>query len=91
MNLMLELFDIYLSGVVATKQKYVRPPENERQGIPIRMDAKCVTLAQYDRVSKDVITAHNIAEYRRSRFVPALLPNIDIWFDRFVEGKVLSR
>ena len=55
-------------------------------GKPILSDAKEVTLAEYDVETKNAITAHHIKDYRRKKFNLILLPNIDIMFDRLLEG-----
>lgn len=88
---MIEFFDIYLSGLLAKPTEHVRQVEDNTKGFPIQIDAKQVTLAQYDRTCKDVITAHNISEYRRRKFNLMLLPSIDIWFDAYLEGVKLTR
>lgn len=61
-------------------------PELSVQGRPIVSDAKRITLAEYDVDTKDAITAHHMKDYRRKRFNLALLPKVDILFDRILEG-----
>ena len=60
--------------------------EKEFAGKPILTDAKEITLAEYDVDTKDAITAHHLKDYRRKRFNLILLPKIDTWFDRVLEG-----
>ena len=48
--------------------------------------AKEITLAQYNPVTKDIITAHNLKDYRRKVFTLLLLPDADIIFDKVLEG-----
>ncbi len=88
---MLEFFDVYLSGFRVQQAPPMKTVDEKQESIPIPMDAKLITLAQYDRMSKSVITAHNLAEYRKKRFSLMLLPEIDIWFDRLIEGVKLTR
>ena len=72
---------------VIVKQPVVpKPPEEVYAGFPILEDAKDITLAEYDRNTKDVLTAHHIKDYRRKRFNLVLLPKVDILFDQILEG-----
>lgn len=64
----------------------VKPPEIVYDGVPLLEDAKDITLAQYSRYSKNVLTAHRMKDYRRKRFNLVLLPEVDILFDRILEG-----
>ena len=40
--------------------------------------AKDITLAEYNAVSSDAITAHRLSDYRRRRFSLTLLPDVHI-------------
>lgn len=61
-------------------------PEEVYAGYPLIEDAKPITLAEYDRNTKDVITAHHMKDYRRKQFNLILLPKVDIFFDLILEG-----
>ena len=64
----------------------VTPPEIVFESVPVLEDAKDITLAQYSRYTKDVLTAHKIKDYRRKVFNLVLLPDVSIWFDKLLEG-----
>ncbi len=49
-------------------------------------DAKDITLAQYDPITSDVITAHIIKDYRHKVYSLTLLPQVTIMFDAVLEG-----
>lgn len=89
---MLEYFDVYLSGIVAKPSTIIDNDVKEApKELPIKIDVKKITLAQYDRVSKDVITAHNIADYRQRKFNLTLLPKVEVLLDILLEGVVLKK
>lgn len=73
--------DIYVKQPIVPK-----PLEVVYAAFPLHADAQEITLAQYDRHTKDVITAHKMADYRRKRFNLVLLPEVDILFDKILEG-----
>lgn len=50
-------------------------------------DVKEITLAQYNPVTKDIITAHYLKDYRRSSFRLLLLPDVKTVFDSVLEGE----
>ena len=76
-----------LYGDTLIKQPVVtQPPEMVFHGYPILEDAKDITLAQYDRSTKDVLTAHRMKDYRRKRFNLVLLPDVEVMFDKLLEG-----
>ncbi len=58
----------------------------EPKGFPLLEDAKDITLAQYDRNTKEILTAHNMRDYRRKIFNLELLPSITTYFDLMLEG-----
>lgn len=64
----------------------LKEPPKEQEGFPILEDAKEITLAQYDRNTKDVLTAHCMKDYRRKVFRLGLLPNVTTYFDLILEG-----
>ena len=66
----------------------IKEHEHVFAGKPILSDAKELTLAQYDVVSKNAITAHNLKDYRRKNFNLVLLPKVDNMFIRVLEGSV---
>jgi len=66
--------------------KVVTPPEDTAKGRPLITDAIKITLAQYDRDTKNFITAHNIKDYRRKTFRLTLLPDVHVLFDVLLEG-----
>lgn len=69
-----------------TQQRVTNPIEEAQEGLPIIEDAKQITLAQYDRISKNAITAHNLSEYRSKQFNMLLLPDVHTWFDFLLSG-----
>ena len=82
----------YYSGLFP-KPRVKQPveiPEHDNvfKGRPILNDAKPITLAQYDPVSMNAITAHNLKDYRRKNFNLVLLPKVDNLFLRVLEGSV---
>ncbi len=83
----IELYDLlYWGQKTPVLQPKVNPIEEGQVGLPIVEDAKPITLAQYDRISKNAITAHNLSEYRRKSFNMLLLPKVHTWFDTLLEG-----
>ena len=62
--------------------------EKERDKINVfeLSDAREVTLAQYDPITTDIITAHNIKDYRHKVYSLILLPQVRIIFDAVLEG-----
>ena len=76
-----------LYGDTPVKQPtVVDSPDIVYDSVPVLDDAKDITLAQYSRYTKDVITAHRMKDYRRKRFNLILLPDVNIMFDRLLEG-----
>ena len=73
-------------GVLAKQPVVPNPPEEVEKGFPLLEDAKVITLAEYDRNTKDIITAHRMKDYRRKRFNLVLLPEVNILFDKILEG-----
>lgn len=49
-------------------------------------DIQDITLAQYNPITKDIITAHYLKDYRRHTFRLLLLPDVKIVFDSVLEG-----
>lgn len=49
-------------------------------------DAKDITLASYEPMTKDLITAHRLSDYRRKIFTLLLLPDVDIMYDSILKG-----
>ena len=84
---MIELYELLYSGrKTPVLQPKTNPIEEGQVGVPIIADAKPITLAQYDRISKNAITAHNLSEYRCKSFSMLLLPDVNTWFDTLLEG-----
>lgn len=83
----IELYDaLYSSNTRTRLHSKSNPIEDAQIGYPIISDAKPITLAQFDRVSKNAITAHRIEDYRRKGFNMLLVPKIDTWFDTLLGG-----
>lgn len=83
----IELYDaLYGSSARTRLRSKSNPIEAAQVGYPIIEDAKQITLAQFDRVSKNAITAHRIADYRRKSFNMLLVPEITTWFDLLLGG-----
>lgn len=64
------------------------PEEKEAPSVlPLSMsDAKDITLASFDANTKDLITAHQLKDYRRKTFTLLLLPDVDIMYDQILKG-----
>lgn len=60
----------------------------EQDNIPslVLDEPKDITLAQYSPLTSDLITAHNLKDYRRKVFTLLLLPKAEIMFDKVLEG-----
>ena len=83
----IDLYSNLFSYNVGVKQPIVtKAPEEVSVGLPLVEDAKEITLAQYEPVTKDVITAHNLKDYRSKSFNMMLLPKMEVLFDKFLEG-----
>ena len=52
--------------------------------------AKEVTLAEYNPVSRDAITAHHLSDYRHKRFSLILLPNIHVVLEDLLSTEGLT-
>ena len=59
---------------------YKEPERNTNKAFLIPT-AKEITLAEYNPVSSDSITAHKLADYRRRQFSLVLLPDVHILID----------
>lgn len=68
------------------QQPRLSEPEEVFKGRPVVNDAKLITLAEYDVDTKDAITAHHLKDYRRKTSNLVFLPNVNILFDRILEG-----
>lgn len=83
----IELYDaLYGSNTRTNLRSESNPIEMAQVGLPIIEDAKPITLAQFDRISKNAITAHRIEDYRRKSFNMLLVPEINTWFDILLGG-----
>ena len=49
-------------------------------------DAKTITLSEFNPKSKLAITAHRVKDYRKKSNSLILLPEVDILFDKLIEG-----
>lgn len=49
-------------------------------------DVRVITLSEYSPVSKYAITAHRVKDYRKKSNSLILLPEVDILFDKLLEG-----
>lgn len=56
------------------------------ESVPLQIDAKEITLSEYDPYTRDLITAHKISDYRRKSFSLNLLPKIHTIYDTLLEG-----
>ena len=74
------------SNISVEQPHVIVEPEVTFAGRPIVPDSKIVTLAEFDVNTKNAITAHHLKDYRRKSFHLALLPKIDILFDKLLEG-----
>lgn len=61
-------------------------PETFTQGRMLVPNIHNLTLAQYDPITKNYITAHRLADYRRNVFSIHLLPKVEPFFDKILEG-----
>lgn len=84
----INLYDKVTYTSTAKQPIAVEEPETVFAGKPILDDAKVITLAQYDTSTKNAVTAHRLKDYRRKSFRLALLPNVEILFDKVLEGSV---
>lgn len=83
----IDLYDALYRSHGKVKQPIVtQSPEEVVIGLPLVEDAKEITLAQYEPVTKDLVTAHRLKDYRRKSFNMMLLPKVDVLFDKFLEG-----
>ena len=82
----ISLYGKLLSSTAVKQPVVPKYPEEIYEGYPLLEDAVDITLAEFDRNTKDVITAHRLQDYRRKRFNLVLLPQVDIMFDRLLEG-----
>lgn len=62
------------------------PKPEKKEYHPILDVSRVVTLAEFDPVSKDAITAHRLKDYRRKTFNFTLLPDVHILLDDIMEG-----
>lgn len=60
--------------------------EKQIESRPLIDESRIVTLAEFDPISKDVITAHRLKDYRRKTFNLTLLPDVRILLDDILEG-----
>lgn len=84
--MVLDKYEHLYSSILVKQPKVIREPEETVPSIKLRPDAKDITLAQYERTTKDLITAHRISDYRRKKFELLLLPSVDILFNHLLEG-----
>lgn len=82
----ISIYDSLDRHIEVTPPVVTKSPEEVFAGKAILADAKDVTLAEFDVNTKNAITAHHLKDYRRKSFYLALLPKIDILFDRMLEG-----
>lgn len=68
-------------------ERYIRVEENQEEKIehvlPVILedDTKLITLSNLSPISKDFVTAHNLADYRRKGSSMLLIPNVDCSLD----------
>lgn len=84
--MVLDKYGYLHTSVMVRQAPPIKEPEETVPSVKLRPDAKDITLAQYDRTTKDLITAHRISDYRRKKFELLLLPPVEILFDRLLEG-----
>lgn len=58
---------------------YTPPPVKKRKYVVPK--ATRITLADNDDRSRDLVTAHNLKDYRRTSFNLVLLPSIELSYD----------
>ena len=83
----ISMYEWLYSGHMNIRQPVVtKTPEEVSAGLPLIEDARDITLAQYEPQTKDLITAHNLKDYRRKTFNLVLLPKVNVLFDKYLEG-----
>lgn len=82
----IELYGRLYDGMLVKQPVVPKEPDLTVPSVPLLEDAKDITLAQYDKYTKDILTAHRMKDYRRKRFNLVLLPDADILFDKILEG-----
>ena len=84
MRKILQLYSMVNPKKVYTQQ-VVHEMQDEVIGLPLISDAQQITLAEYNPITKDFITAHHLADYRRKQFELNLLPDVRTGFDFLLE------
>lgn len=82
----IQYYSILHDQATIVQQRKLLEPEEVFKGRPILSDAIPITLAEYDVKTKDAITAHHLKDYRRKRFNLVLLPEVEVLFDKVLEG-----
>lgn len=62
---------------------YTPPPVQKRKYVVPQ--AKPMTLADSGERSRDLVTAHNLSDYRRTSFNLILLPHVELSYDIIAE------
>lgn len=83
----LDMYNIMYGNRPSIRQPtVVKSPEEVSRGLPIVVDARDITLAEYEPITKDAITAHRLKDYRRKSFNLLLVPKVNILFDTLLKG-----
>lgn len=66
--------------IIKKEKQNIEEPE-ELEPIILPDDSKCITLADFSPVCKDVLRVHNLANYRRRPEIVILLPDLHVTTD----------
>lgn len=76
-----ENFDIKIYN----RPTYITEKENSK--IPeLILDSTPITLAEQQSLMRGKLTAHKLRDYRKNVFNLVLLPDVDILFDKLING-----
>lgn len=73
-------YDLLYASMAVRQPKPVAEVE-QKTGVKLRPDSKCITIAALDNHCKNYITAHNFSDYRKQKFELSLLPKVHTMFD----------
>ena len=82
----IELYEKLYGDTIVKQPIVTKSPEEVFEAFPLIEDAKPITLAEYDRNTKEILTAHRMKDYRRKTFKLVLLPEVSVLFDLLLEG-----
>lgn len=82
---MLEYYKYLLNyDIDLVKHKPIAKPVKKHVELP-KLEVRNITLSQFDDVTSNYITAHNIDEYRRKSFKVQLVPHVDLILDNILK------